>query len=60
MLSIKFTWYREASDAVGLLTNCDENQLKAFATLAKNSDVYGSNVGSWDGATVSSVGIVVG
>ena len=49
---------RASADAVGEVTSCSDLQLYEYAQLAKAA--YGSDVTTWDSATISNVGIVIG
>lgn len=52
--------YRDAASYIGALGSCEEAQLQAFATLAKDTNAFGSDISSWDTATIAALGSVIG
>lgn len=53
-----WVFFRNASDAIGQVTSCNEAQLIAWSKLAKLA--FGNDVTTWDVTTIESVGIVLG
>ncbi|XP_033763383.1 otoancorin-like [Pecten maximus] len=56
--NIQLSVYQSAVDAIGELTSCENNQLQAFVSHAKNA--YGSDVTTWDSTVITNVGTSIG
>lgn len=50
--------FRNASEAIGQVTSCNELQFIEWAKLAKLA--FGDDVSTWDTSTIQRVGTVIG